>query len=111
MSGAPADRLAGLTPEARRVVVQELLATTSRRVRDLLAAAGTDDRESVIRLATALGSDLAGLGLDDVRTAASELATSAGGAGPLGASAIALVRAYHAACARLPPPEPPDASS
>ncbi len=111
MSGAPADRLAGLTPEARRVVLQELLATTSRRVRDLLAAAATDDRESIMRLATALGSDVAGLGMDDVRTAAAELAASAGGEGPLGAPAVALARAYQAACARLQPPEPPGASS
>lgn len=97
---APRPGLADLSPEARQLVIEAQLSTAGRRLRDLLAAAASDDRESTGQLATAFGSDLARLDMADVCAAAANLAAAASSGDPLGAPALALARAYEAAKAR-----------
>ena len=93
--------LSALSPEARRLVLAAQLSAAAARLRDLLAAAAGNDRDAVVRLATSLGSDVAGLDLEEVRAAAAALAATAAGDAPLGSATLALTRSYESALARF----------
>ncbi len=92
-SGPRPDPLRDLAPAARRAVIEQFLADAHARLRDLLSAAATQDRDTVARIASGLATDARAVGLSAPQQAALDLARAAATDAPLGAPVLALTRA------------------